>query len=1234
MHVAQKYHLRLYDFPFILFLVVFMTGSSDIMGSYRNEARAGENISNIKSPLKSGCEIDYPPFCLVGKDGQAGGFSVELLEAALKSMGREVTFRTGTWTTVRGWLENGEIQVLPLVGRTPEREPLFDFTFPYMSLHGAIVVPEGTIDIHDLRDLKGRQVAVMKGENAEEFLRREDRGINIRTVPTFEQALKELSRGLHDAVVMQRLVALRLIQQTGLTNLHIVNKPVSGFQQDFCFAVREGDRETLSLLNEGLALIMADGTYRHLHAKWFADLQLPFHRSIAIGGDDNYPPFEYLDEKGRPTGFVVELTRAIAREVGLDISFRMGTWTQALNGMRSGRIDVIQGLFYSPDRDLKYDFTPPHSVNHYVVAMRKGRGEIPSTPAELRDLHIVVQKGDIMQEFAVKNGLGHPLSVERNQEDALRALVNGKYDCALVTRIPALYLIRKNGWTTLTLGKKPLLTLEYCYAVPNGHKALLAQFSEGLKILEKNGEYRRIYEKWLGVYGESSPGSPTILRYILMVALPLLALALFLFIWSWLLRKQVARRTLELATREKQYRLLANNTLDVIWTMTLDFEFTYVNPAIAKLTGYTTEEWIGSHLSTHCDEEGFARASQLITDGLTQRSRDAGTVFDIEIRRKDGGWVWVEIYGRAVYNENDMPANLQGVARDISQRKRDEQRIDHLNRVLRAIRDVNQLIVRKQDTQTFIRQGCSLLVRNRGYASSLIALTDDNGQPVSWATSGMDVFIRPLEAIFQNGELPPCCRETRSTGSVVLMDQCSDVDEIDCLPDSASRIRSMCTGLIHDGTTFGYLVVALDHDLNVDREERSLFTEMAEDLAYALYVLQSDAARKTSEQKQQLLERQLIQAQKMESVGRLAGGVAHDYNNMLSIIIGYAELALEKVKPGESLHTELGEILCAARRSTDITRQLLAFARRQTIAPKVLNLNDIVTSMLKMLRRLIGEDIDLAWLPGAGVWPVKIDPSQVDQILANLCVNARDAIAGVGKITIETKNVCLDKDYCADHAGFVPGEYILLAVSDDGTGMSPETLEKVFEPFFTTKKMGEGTGLGLSTVYGIVKQNDGFINIYSELGKGSTIRIYLARHAGEGHEEANEPVTEIPLGRGETLLLVEDDGAILLLGKKMLENLGYTVLTAATPGDAMALARESEERIHLLITDVVMPEMSGRDLSSQLQVEYPDLKVLFMSGYTADVIAHRGVLDEGVNFISKPFSKKELAMKVRDVLEH
>jgi PAS domain S-box-containing protein len=391
--------------------------------------------------------------------------------------------------------------------------------------------------------------------------------------------------------------------------------------------------------------------------------------------------------------------------------------------------------------------------------------------------------------------------------------------------------------------------------------------------------------------------------------------------------------------------------------------------------------------------------------------------------------------------------------------------------------------------------------------------------------------------------------------------------------------------------------------------------------------------RKVAGEEKEQLQSQLNQAQKMESVGRLAGGVAHDFNNMLGVILGHAELALLKADEDNDLISDLKEIQTAAKRSANLTKQLLTFARKEIISPRKLDLNDTVESMLNMLRRLIGEDIDLVWKPAAHIWPVKMDPSQIDQILANLCVNARDAIDGVGKLTIETGRKTFDEDYCSEHPGFIPGDFVLLAVSDNGCGMDKDTLSNLFEPFFTTKAVGKGTGLGLATIYGIVKQNSGFINVYSEPGQGSTFKIYLPRLVAAEDIDKAVPEKKAAAGGTETILLVEDEPTILRMTRMMLERKGYSVLPAATPGEAIEIAGNHTDKIHLLMTDVVMPEMNGRDLAGQLIRLYPEIKLLFMSGYTADVIAHQGVLDEGVAFIQKPFSMAEMTEKVRKVLD-
>jgi len=1540
-----------------LFPVVIFFLATALM--FHAAAGAGQAaVEAARDPILSASEIDYPPFCIVDPDGQAYGFSVELMRAALAAMERDVTFRTGHWNAVRDWLEKGEVQALPLVGRTPERELLFDFTFPYMSLHGAIVVRENDGNIRDLSDLKGRQAAVMKGDNAEEFLRREERGIEIHTTATFEEALQQLSSGSHDAVIIQRLVALRLIQEAGLANLRIVNRPIEGFRQDFCFAVKKGDSRTLALLNEGLALVMADGTYRHLHAKWFAALELPTNRRIVVGGDHNYPPYEYLDEKGRPTGFNVELTRAIAQETGLNVEIRLGPWAEILEALTRGEIDALQGMFYSPERDLKYDFTSPHTVNHCVSVVRKSDGPAPAALEALTGKRIVVQQGDIMHDFALENGLRDQVVAVVSQEDALRELAQGKHDCALVSRTTAIYWIEKYAWNNLSVGRQPFLSPEYCYAVPNNHKALLAQFSEGLNIIEKTGEYRRIYKKWLGVYADQSSDMAVLLRYVAMAAVPLVLFFLAFFLWSWSLRKQVGFRTKELHASER----LLGSIIDAIAAPVFykDARGVYLgcNRAFSELIGLPKESIIGKtvfdiapadlaviyhnadldlikagdtqvyetavmdnsggqrqvifHKALFRDPDGTVKGIvgamlditerksaedalrkrdafiRTVLDNLpiglavntltektptymnkrfeeiygwpTEELKDVETFFekvypdpayrrkvreriltdiesgdpermqwdDIEVTGKDGSKRTVFAKNIPLYEQNVMistvldvsdhkqtlaalresedifskfmehspiymffkddqlralrlsanyesmlgkpmhellgksseelfpsdlarsmaeddkrillegkpveveeeldgrhyytikfpihsetkPLYLAGFTMDITARRRAEVAQQRLQARLSQAVEMAHLGYWEYDVagnfftfddafykifRTTADQVGGYTMTSKAYADQFMhpddrfILTEENRKAIE---TDDPAFNRQLEHRIRYADGTVGWISVRffivkdeHGRTIKTFGVNQDITE---RKQTEEKLRMMAEMLdnapnaitVHDDkgrflyanrksfSLHGYdeneFMATNLHDLDVPeskalKDDRyRLIEEKGEALfevvhyrkdkttvpleIYAkkvvwagiptiLSIATDISERKQAEKEHDSLQSQLIQSQKMEAVGRLAGGVAHDFNNMLSVITGYAEIAQSKVTPDDPLYADLREIHTAGRRSADLTRQLLAFARRQTIAPKTLDLNDTVEGMLKMLRRLIGEDIDLSWQPGPGLWPVMMDPAQLDQVLANLCVNARDAISGVGKITIETENVRFDQAYCRDHDGFMPGEYVRLAVSDNGCGMSKEVLDKLFEPFFTTKGVGQGTGLGLATVYGIVKQNSGFINVYSEPDKGSTFKIYLPRRS-EGAVEIREAGgMQAPAGRGETVLIVEDEASILKLGKKILEGLSYNVLTAGTPAEALSLAQQHGGRIDLLITDVVMPEMNGRDLAERLKGHYPDLKVLFMSGYTANVIAHHGVLDEGVDFIPKPFSRQEMAAKVRQALD-
>ncbi|MBU1410857.1 PAS domain S-box protein [Myxococcota bacterium] len=727
-------------------------------------------------------------------------------------------------------------------------------------------------------------------------------------------------------------------------------------------------------------------------------------------------------------------------------------------------------------------------------------------------------------------------------------------------------------------------------------------------------------------------------------------------------------------------------------------------------------------------------------------------------RPPSGDVVWAKINA---YAEHDGDGHLERIVVtfiDVTGRTLAEAHNRHITQVLRAVRNVNQLIVREKDRDRLLTLACELLTETRGYRAAWICLRDATGDQMISFESGAGPTFGTGHARMDRGTWTPCATKALSTNDPIVR-RCRTPECGDCpLAADHENLAVLAGPIGHEGLVHGALVVSLPVEMADDEEEQSLFREVSGDLGLALFLMRKEhestlaqaalreseakfrtlvesspdgiyiqtggclrylnpamaeifgaadptallgtpvverfapgdrplvderirllnedrrsvdrrelkvlrpdgtlldaefsgvpfvhdgldgalvfardiSLRKRNSDEREKLRLQLARAQKLEAVGRLAGGVAHDFNNMLGVILGTGELMLEQVPEGSALREDLEAILTAARRSADITRQLLAFSRKQTIAPRAMDLNAAVQDLLKMLRRLLGEDVDLAWMPAPGLWNVKLDPSQLDQLLANLCVNARDAIAGVGRITIESANVTFDEAYCENHFGFTPGDFVMLGVSDDGCGMSPEVLEHIYEPFFTTKKAGEGTGLGMATVYGIVNQNEGFINVYSEPGSGTTFRIYLPRHHGPARDHLPGPEGTIPAGRGEWVLVVEDEVSILKMASSMLQRLGYRVLPAGSPAEALQVAGDHAGSLDLLLTDVVMPGMNGRDLSAALVRRFPHLRTLFMSGYTANVIAHRGMLDEGIHFLQKPFSKQDLAVRLREVLD-
>ena len=602
--------------------------------------------------------------------------------------------------------------------------------------------------------------------------------------------------------------------------------------------------------------------------------------------------------------------------------------------------------------------------------------------------------------------------------------------------------------------------------------------------------------------------------------------------------------------------------------------------SIEKVLGYNLEE-IGA---------GFMQWEELLhpddrkaaLDALNKAERTCA-YWDTQyrMRHKHGGYVWMRDRGFFLPDASGRAYCQLGMMEDITEQKKAEDEIQKL----------------------------ALIIR---HSSELVNLSDLDGKMLFLNEAGVSMLgIAPDEVGNFNIE-------------DVLPEHVLQMAKTDFLPI-----------LLKTGTWEGELQYKNVKTGNLSDVYALMFTipDPVTNLPLYLANVSRDVSeRKRAEDERMKLQEQLLQARKLEAVGVLAGGVAHDFNNILAVIIGYAELTMDKMAPEDPLQKNLEKILDAAQRSSNITRQLLAFARKQTIAPVLLDVNETVENMLKMIRRLIGENIDLAWQPKKNSCRIMMDPSQLDQILLNLCVNARDAIEGIGKITIETDAVLFEKGYSLPDMDILGGEYVQISVSDNGHGMDKETQKHIFEPFFTTKIMGRGTGMGLSTVYGIVKQNKGFITAYSELGRGTTIKIYLPLCTGKTQEEKKAIAENIPHGCGETILLVEDDPMILEMSTTMLKNLGYVILFAGKPQEALRIASESVSPIHLLITDVVMPEMNGKDLAQRLLTIRPQMKCLFMSGYTADIIANQGVLDKDVKFIPKPFTLRDLAEKVRESL--
>jgi PAS domain S-box-containing protein len=638
---------------------------------------------------------------------------------------------------------------------------------------------------------------------------------------------------------------------------------------------------------------------------------------------------------------------------------------------------------------------------------------------------------------------------------------------------------------------------------------------------------------------------------------------------------------------EEEIKMLAHslkNINECVSITDLEDKLIFVNDSFLDTYGYNRDELIGKHISL---VDSPKNTPQLNAE-IMSATFSGGWSGDIWNRRKDGSEFPINLSTKIIYDKDNKPFSLIGVAQDITERKQAEEALAMQNALLKTQQELSLdgiLVVDADD---------KIISFNQHFADiwnipdNIMALQsgDKALNYVLPMLSDQEDFVRRIHEIYKN-------KQAKSFEEIPLKD---------------GRVLERYSAPIIEDQQYYHGRVWFYRDI----------TE-----------------RKKAEEEQENLRQQLAHSQKIDAVGRLAAGVAHDYNNTLSVVLGYAELILLKLNENHPVFNSIKEIQKAAERSSNLTRQLMTFARREPVNTRVINLNEAIENMMGMLRKLIRSNISLNWQPGKELWSIIIDPVQIDQILVNLCVNASDAIDGLGSVTIETRNVTAEERITRFGEKLKPGDYVLLKVSDDGCGMDEKTLGKIFEPFFTSKSEGQGTGLGLATVHGAVRQNNGLIDVESELGVGTTLYIFLPRSEQKVLPETEDKEThEYSLKDKVTVLVVDDDETIPEMLKPMIEILGHEVLTACKPTDAIELFKQNSDSISLLISDVMMPEMNGVELANRLLEIKPDLKILFSSGYSSDIMTEYKMAAGMVNFITKPFKMKSLHAKIAEVLDN
>jgi hypothetical protein len=1045
---------------------------------------------------------------------------------------------------------------------------------------------------------------------------------------TFKRALMELSEGQHDAVLIQRFLALQLIRENGFTNLKLVGDPTGIYKQSFCFAVAEDHDKLLSILNEGLAIVNKNGTYRKLHAKWFAPLETydESPQRIIVGGDNNYPPFGYLDKNGNPAGYTVELMKAIAEETGMNITFQLGSWAQIREGLEDGRIDAIQGILYSPERDQTFDMTPAHTHITYVIVGRKG-SKLPPNMKALEGKSVAVQDKDLMHDRMLALGLNEEVKPVESQEIALKQLHSGKYDYAVTARILTNYYQEKHGWKNLHISREPVHSADYCIGVAEGNTALLSKFTEGLAAVKSSGKYHEIYSEWLGVYEAPDYTFDDFLKHALYVFVPLIVILVASIIWSRTLKKQVRKRTRELnkeirerkkieknlRANEKKYRDLFTSIRDAILVVDKERNIIDCNPAFSDLFGYSLDELKGEKTRVIFDqEEEYKKLGEAIAE-YTEETRNF--LFDIQYRRKDGSVFPGEVNVFYLTDDQNNISGFIGLIRDISER----------------IKAREALRKSKETAEQYLNIAASIIL-SLDMEGNITLLNDSGHQLLGYEKNdliGKNWFEKCLPAEYREkiyNVFKGLINNQDENMKVVegpVITRSGEIKTILWHNNVLKNDRGEPTGILTSGEDITERKQAEEQLIELNKK----LQEQNEQI-----VSQNEEYETLNEELNQKNRELEVAREKAEESDRLKSAflanMSHEIRTPMNGIMGFADLLRNPKLDGSKKEHYVTMIRNSGQRMLEIINNLLDIAKIESgqieVENSVTSVNDVMEELLAFFSpEAENKGLQLKQTNALSHSDALIitDSTKLTQVLSNLIKNAL-------KYTNEGS---VEFGYKQENG------ILKFYVTDTGIGIPPDLQDKMFERFrqeeLSVTREYEGAGLGLSITKAYVEMLGGTIWMESTPREGSTFYFTLP-YSKPGVKDYKSPRAMVgkddTLPEGLTVLVAEDDKTSLLLIEEIIEENSIDIITASNGKEAVERVKANND-IDMVLMDLKMPEMDGYQATKQIKEIKPNILVIAQTAFASNS-DRKKALEAGCDeYISKPISRGELVRAVKSL---